>query len=387
MKKKVICLLVAAAAVCILAACSANTGTQTEPEAGRQSDLSDSTVPGREETGEPNADGKIKSGDQGKTEVKEAEDKPELKKLSYSIDYHRISPFLEERYDEQTIQTAGRVIDAFLKNETEVETQEMTRFEQENIHGLLRVMCPPFVAFCDVEYKTAIGSTDTSTAFSWRYRVPREEIDEKLEAFEAAIDGYMADVFEDDTEAMKALCIYYAYSKAMSYDYQSAEDEAGGLSKDEAAYRTSSFCALTDHTGVCYSISEGLMFLFNMVGINAGTVGSYEGEGAHEWTIAEIEDHYYYFDATWDINESESDSLVYFGITEEDRAGWAGGYPAESVEFECIEEIYGKYDLSDTRFEPINGEKARNVYSFEADHIEQTVRITADTGVLCADMK
>lgn len=336
-------------------------------------------LPESEEAGELPADGEEEGpGD--------ADTAAELTKLPYSVDYHRMSPFLEDKYDEETVQAAHEVIDAFLRNETSVEVPAMHRYQQENVHSLVRTLCPAFTAFCEVEYETPPGSPDTSTAFSWSYRMPQEEMERKTAAFEAAVESYMADVYEEDTEAMKALCIYYAYSRELTYDYTLLDRESSGLSPDELGYRTSPFCALTDHMGTCGDISEGLAFLFQLAGINAAPVGSYEGAGAHEWTMAEIDGKYYYFDATWDINDGETDSLMYFGMSEEDRAGWAGGYPADSVQYACSYDIHGNYDLSDARFSPINGEQARNVYAFEADHAEQKVRISTDCGVLTLDM-
>ena len=310
------------------------------------------------------------------TEAAEAE----LKRLDYKIDYHVISPFLEAYYDEQTIDLAHKAIDAFLNDSLEIATPDVNRRDIENIHSLLRYMCPPFAAFCEVRYD--MDFTTVVNKMTWEYRIPREEIEKEMERFRLAVDNCMEDVYEGDTDAMKALSIYYAYSKDLEYDYAAYD-----MDEDASFYRTSPFCAITDHTGVCYNISEGLAFLFNMVGINAGSVGSYEGAGAHEWVIAQLDGQYYYFDATWEAGYPENDSLTYFAITEEDRAGWAGGYPAESVVFAAVVPIEGKYDLSDTRFESIHGDAAASVKSVTLDHKNQIAHIETDSETINFDMR
>lgn len=361
--KKVISIILITSIACTFFGCSAK---ETD-NSGNGSAVSSAI----EETGATSAD------------IETTEAAPQLTKLSYTIDYHRISPFLKDRYDEKQIELAHKVIDAFLNNESSIETPAMRRYEQEELHGLVRYMCPPFVAFCDVEYKLPVGSGDTTTVFSWRYRVSKEQMDKELAEFDDVIASYMDNVYEEDNEAMRAFCIYYAYSKEISYDYDTVYDDS-----DDTAYKMSPFCALVHHTGVCYNIAEGLMFLFTLADINAGTVGSYEGSGAHEWTIAEIDGKYYYFDATWDANDGEWDSLKYFGMTEEDRASeWGGSYPADSVKFNCSEEIHGKFDLSDKRFEAIHGDKVFLVKKIVFDHELQRVYIITGSDTIDFDMK
>ncbi len=304
----------------------------------------------------------------------------ELKKLDYEIDFHVISPFLARYYDEQTIGLAHKVIDAFLNDELETDTPDVKRRDIESAHSLIRYMCPPFAAFCEIHYD--MDFTTVVNKITWEYRIPREEIKQETERFRLAIDKYMEDVYEDDTDAMKALSIYHAYCKNLEYDY-----DAYNVDEDASFYRTSPFCAITDHTGVCYNISEGLAFLYNMVGINAGSVGSYEGAGAHEWVIAQLDGQYYYFDATWESDHSECDSLTYFAITEEDRAGWAGGYPPESVVFAAVVPIEGEYDLSDARFEAIHGDAGACVKNVVPDHENQIAHIETDSGTIDFDMR
>lgn len=306
-----------------------------------------------------------------------------LKRADYKIDYHIISPFLESYNDDKTVKLAHKVIDAFLSNETEIDTADINRRDIENVHSLVRYMCPPFAAFCEVGYDMDFEAVVNK--ITWKYRIPREELEKELERFQSAVDNCLKDVYEGDSDGMKALCIYYAFTKELEYDYNaydvSDEDEYASF------YRTSPFCAITDHTGICYNISEGLAFLFNTVGINAGSVGSYEGAGAHEWVIAQLDGKYYYFDATWETDNPEIDSLTYFGITEEDRAGWAGEYPADSVVFAAVRPIKGKYDISDTRFESIHGQVTACVKSIVPDHKNQIAHIETDSETIDFDMR
>ena len=175
----------------------------------------------------------------------------------------------------------------------------------------------------------------------------------------------------------------------MNYDYDLTGDDFGGLPDDEVLYRTSSFCAIKNHTGMCFNIAEGLAFLFNVADITAGTVGSYEGMGAHDWTIASVDGKYYYFDATWDSDSSDLGSLSYFGITEEERAEWAGEYPVDSVYYNCTEPIHGRYNLSDQRFYRIHGLKTAFIREIRFDHESQTVYIDSDSsydGIITLDL-
>ena len=102
--------------------------------------------------------------------------------------------------------------------------------------------------------------------------------------------------------------------------------------------------------------------------IPCGTVLHTGGSGMHMWNIVQMDGRYYYCDPTWDANAS----LQYFGMTESDRASWAGEYSSDSGTMLSVT-VPEKYDISDSRFEELRGKLPVEISAVKADREMQTV--------------
>ena len=102
--------------------------------------------------------------------------------------------------------------------------------------------------------------------------------------------------------------------------------------------------------------------------VDTGTVFHTGGQGVHMWNFVLIDGKYYYCDPTFDI-EGVFD---YFGMTAEDRAGWAGGYSADDGTM-LGAVIPDKYEITDARFEILRTKMPVELTDIEVDHEKQTI--------------
>lgn len=308
-------------------------------------------------------------------ECTETKEEIVLEKYKYEIDYHRLSPFYEQIYTPEEIDAANKVIDAFLNEEATVEVAAMTRADIEATESLLRIMCPTFMAMVKVDLP--LNYDEYTTAISWTYRRPLEEVREEIQKFEAEVAHYLDELYENDSQEMRAMIIYLMLSEETSYDYTLAEDEFGGMPEEEVAYKNTAYWVLVGHTGVCYSYAEALVFLYNQAGMEAYDVSNFDG--AHEWTLVKIDEKFYYVDATWSGSFYGYYDLSYFGLTTEDREGWAGGFSREAnvIEFHPVSEFC---EVDDTKYDYLHNKKYVSVSIVNIDHENQTMEIQLDNG-------
>ena len=125
---------------------------------------------------------------------------------------------------------------------------------------------------------------------------------------------------------------------------------------------------LVNKSGICTNNAQALLFLYTQAGLDAGTVFHTGGQGVHMWNFVLIDGKYYYCDPTFDI-EGVFD---YFGMTAEDRSGWAGGYSADDGTM-LGTVIPDKYEITDTRFEILRSKMPVELTDIEVDHEEQKI--------------
>lgn len=295
-----------------------------------------------------------------------------LRKMSYHLDYHRVSPIYEKVFSPTIVEVTGRMIDAFLAGEKSIEVPSMTRSELEDVESLTRVMCPPIMGLvkCNVQK----SYTKTTDVFTWEYRKSAEEIAQELETYEAEIYRYMDMLYEDDSEAMKALILFMEFAHATEYDDNLGEGDNDGLSEDERAYHMSGIWALVHHRAVCYGYGETLAFLYAQAGLDAVEISNFEG--AHSWTMVRIDGKYYYMDATWS-STPEFYNLQYFGMTTRDREQWAGEYRG-SDNTVCFYPVSKICELDDNRFDCFHSWNFVGISDYEVDHRAQIVKLYVD---------
>ena len=286
----------------------------------------------------------------------------------FHIDLTKISPMIQENVSENVVVAAKTVIEGFLRYENSVEI-EVSGNSQRFLNDMAYVIhctCPMFGAFTDFNEMSSYD--EASGKVSWEFFVEEAEFDSKRQAFYDVTKTYLSNIKSTDSEAMRAMLLYYAVIDDLNYDYDLLGENYEKLSKEEANLKSSPYYVLAEKSGICTNIAQAYMFLCTQADIACGTVLHMGGSGMHMWNIVQIDDKFYYCDPTWDANTS----LKYFGITAADRASWAGEYSADDGTMLSIT-ILEKYEISDSRFEVLRGKLPVEISEVKVDRELQTI--------------
>ena len=286
----------------------------------------------------------------------------------FSVDMTKISPMIRENVSEDVVIAAKTVIDAFLRYENSVEIKvsgNSHRFLNDMAY-VIHCSCPLFGAFTDFNEMSSYD--EASGKVSWTFAINEADFDSKLQDFYDVTNTYLSTIKSTDSEAMRAMLLYYAVIEKLNYDYDLIGDNYEKLSKDEANLKSSPYYVLTEKSGICTNIAQAYMFLCTQADIPCGTVLHVGGAGMHMWNVVQIDGKFYYCDPTWDANAS----LKYFGITAADRASWAGEYSADSGTM-LSATIPEKYEISDSRFEVLRGKLPVEISEIRVDRESQTI--------------
>lgn len=110
-----------------------------------------------------------------------------------------------------------------------------------------------------------------------------QEIDKEVQNIIQSLDLNSKNVVE------KIDSIYYYICSNVEYDYDDTNEQ-----------RYSSYSAFINHKTVCQGYSMMLYRLCLEVGIDCRIILGTVSTGNHSWNIIQLDDHYYYFDPTWD---------------------------------------------------------------------------------------
>lgn len=296
------------------------------------------------------------------------EPEPEAIKPVFEVDFTKISPMILEQADPELIEAAHAVIRAFLNYETSVSVETVGNPDRfmVDLGYVVMCTCPLFSAFTDYNEVTAYDSETKEV--SWNFYVSEEELQGHLDRFSEVMAEYMSVIDEDDSEAMRAILLYYDFIQGYSYDHGLLGDAYETMDPAEYHLRNSPYQVIVNKSGICTNTSEALMFLYTQAGLTAGTVSHMGGAGAHMWNVMQIDGKYYYCDATWDAE----DAFWTFGMTAEEREAYAGDYSAEEGSMLWLE-IPEVYDITDTRFQILREKVPVEITAIRADKDAQTI--------------
>ena len=317
---------------------------------------------------ENTSQGEKQSEIQSESELESESETMEDVATAFEIDLTKISPMIQENVNEDVIVAAKKVIEAFLQYENSVviEVSGNTQRFMNDMAYVIHCTCPMFGAFTDFNEMKAYQAA--SGTVSWSYFISESEFNSKVQAFYDIADSYLSKVSTADSEAMRAMLLYYAVIDDLNYDYGLLGDNFDKLSKEEANLKSSPYYVLVEKSGICTNMAQAYMFLCTQADIACGTVLHTGGSGMHMWNVVKIDGKYYYCDPTWDANTS----LKYFGITAADRASWAGEYSADAGTM-LSATIPEKYEVSDTRFEVLRGKLPVEISGVKVDKKLQTI--------------
>ena len=287
---------------------------------------------------------------------------------TFHIDLTKISPMIRENVSEDIIISAKKVIEGFLQYENSVEIKvsgNRQRFLNDMAY-VIHCTCPIFGAFTD--FNEISSYDEASERVSWEFFIDEAEFNSKLQDFYDVTKSYLSNIRSTDSEAMRALLLYYAVIDDLNYDYDLLGENYEKLNKKEANFKSSPYYVLSKKSGICTNIAQAYMFLCTQADITCGTVLHMGGSGSHMWNIVQIDGKFYYCDPTWDANTS----LKYFGITSADRASWAGEYSTDGGTILSII-VSEKYDVSDSRFEVLRGKLPVEISEIKVERELQTI--------------
>lgn len=287
---------------------------------------------------------------------------------SFRVDYTKISPLISENSGEEVVEAAKKVITAFLnfENSVSVEVVGNQALFMNDLGYIINCSCPFFSAFTDFNEVSAYNKSNGTV--SWNFLISEDEFKTITADFTEKTEQLLSVVDKNDSEAMRAVLLYYEVIKGASYDDALNGDGYLSMSDKEYRLRSSAYYVLNNKSGICTNISQALMFIYTQAELSCGTVLHMGGAGAHMWNVVKIDGKYYYCDATWDIGSS----LNTFGITADDRLGWAGGYSKEDGKmFKTV--IAEKYSIEDTRFEILRSKVPVEITKIKTDKSAQTI--------------
>ena len=286
----------------------------------------------------------------------------------FKTDLTKISPMIQENVQDDVVNAARTVIDAFLRYENSVVIDvsgNSQRFMNDMAY-VIHCTCPLFGAFTDF---SEISSYDAKSGkISWNFYYKKKEFDSKLQEFDNVVNTLLSNVEKTDSETMRAMCLYYAIIDDLSYNDELLGVNFEKLNTQEANLKSSPYYVLLEKSGICTNIAQAYMFLCTQADITCGTVLHMGGSGMHMWNIILIDGMYYYCDPTWDANSS----LKHFGITAADRASWAGAYSADDGTMLSIT-IPQKYQVVDSRFDMLRKKLPVELSEIKVDRITQTI--------------
>ena len=286
----------------------------------------------------------------------------------YEVDYFKVSSMIKENVDQDVVDAALTVIEAFLNYEVRanvVVSGNEYRFLND-MGYVIQCTCPMFSAFTIYDEMTWYDSE--RQVVEWEFLVSQAEFKTITEEFSEKVDEYLSVVDKEDSDSMKAILLYYKLIQDTSYDYDILGDAYETMDKKQYHLRTSSYNVLVNKTGICTNLSQALMFLYTQVDLASGTVLHQGGAGSHMWAVVKIDEQYSYCDPTWDVGAS----LKTFGITSSDRSSWAGEYTKEGgMMLDTVVAL--KYSVDDERFVTLRQKVPVEITDIKVDKIKQTI--------------
>lgn len=283
--------------------------------------------------------------------------------LRYELDYRRAAPLLQEAFGAKAIDDARSVIEAFLAGKTSINlTPDGNAIGYMNTLGcILDVMCPPFAVLTDFNALKAYRGGE----MRWQYTVSGDTLDAALRAFEARVCEMVRRIDERDCETAQAMILYNALTQDAVYDYDALTDE-------EDARASCSYAAIMDQSGWCTAYAYALCFLYAQVGIDSIPVSGESPDMLHMWPLVRLNGELYYCDPTWDIGGG----FKYFGLNDEDRCGWAGGFDKSTFRI-CGNGPGSVFGVNGSRFSGLHESLVEGDAAFKLHHSTQTAEFSA----------
>lgn len=179
--------------------------------------------------------------------------------------------------------------------------------------------------------------------FQFEYYTTKEQEDVVEDRIEEVFDELSIDTMKSDYE--KIVAIYDYICDNVVYDYTNLEDDTYDL-------KYTAYAALINKTSVCQGYANLLYRMLHEAGIDSRIITGIGNGGGHAWNIVEINDKYYYADATWDAVRTEyeyflkgtTDFVDHKNDDEFLTETFLAKYPIpETGYINCIDHTFGEY--------------------------------------------
>lgn len=319
-------------------------------------------------TNENETDNTVNGNSKNTTQTTAVNENTENDDVIFHTDLTKISPMILENVNEDVVTAAQAVIKSFLQyeNSAEIKVSGNSQRFLNDMAYVIQCTCPMFGALTD--FNEMRSYDEASGKVVWNYFADKTEFESILQDFYNVMKTYLSDINPTDSEAMRAMILYYALIDELDYNYDLVGENYEKLSEEEANMKSSPYYVLAEKSGICTNIAQAYMFLCTQADITCGTVLHTGGSGMHMWNIVRLDGRYYYCDPTWDADTS----LKYFGITAADRADWAGAYSSDEGTMLFVT-IPDKYEISDSRFEEMRGKLPVEISEVKTDRQSQSI--------------
>ncbi len=338
MKKKFLCLILAAALV-LLSGCG--------KAANQQGEMSGSEVTGTEVTSSETS-GETSSEVAGESSKKEVEDsstetieesstetsEPVTETKAYTFNPHLYLPILADDIPQEYWDALYNLCDAVRAGETTFECASEEAYKWATSPSTLTELFPPACT------KILGVSDDGSVPFEngvgrIYYQMPIEEYLEREAEFEALIEEVLNTYLEaDDTDYEKSMKLYDYITTFYYYNYDFQETLPDGAI----------YLAIMNHTGQCVELSSVYAYFLLQAGVQALQVGCGSSEMNHAWTYVIIDGVGYHSDPTWGLRSDqgwETLGFDFFLMTSEARA--ASGCPVDDLQAPLLPRYWAKF--------------------------------------------
>lgn len=131
------------------------------------------------------------------------------------------------------------------------------------------------------------GDTITKIEFTGNYLYTAEEIADRKEKIDAAVDEILAGLPNTQDEYLIVKYIYEALVGGTEYDSEGADNQ--------------NICSVfINGKSVCQGYAKAFQYLLHQIGIEAGLVkGTVKDGDSHAWNLVSVNGNWYYVDATW----------------------------------------------------------------------------------------
>ncbi|MBR4940598.1 MAG: hypothetical protein IKZ19_01180 [Clostridia bacterium] len=223
---------------------------------------------------------------------------------TFVFDPYTISPEYAALYGADFIDVYRGLADAFINYETTCFCPDEATFSV--IFSCVDSCMPYFASDAVLTYDSFDEEAKTVTI---HYLSDSKEAHDAAYAnFISAVSAYISgNICEGDSDLIKAISVYRAFSSVISYDMGVMDVSAHG--------------ALVNREGIAHGFAGAYAYLLRQVGIPAHTVGglSTDGSAAHEWVALCLDGKWYYADPTYENGETGGFGLSYFGTTNDER--------------------------------------------------------------------